>query len=136
MTEPIVCVPARNEAARLPVLLRALQYQTWIRAQKRPLRVVVVLNNCTDESRTVVEQVVGNVPQISLHLVDVSFLPEQAHVGSARRLAMNTAASLVPDNSLLLSTDVRCRTPGRLGGREPPRHRERRGFGRWAHRGK
>jgi hypothetical protein len=106
MTEPIVCVPARNEAARLPDLIRALQYQTWIRAQKRPLRVVVVLNNCTDESRTVVEQVVGNVPQIFLHLVDVNFLPEQAHVGSARRLAMNTGASMVPDNSLLLSTDA------------------------------
>ena len=106
MTEPIVCVPARNEAARLPDLIRALQYQTWIRAQKRPLRVVVVLNNCTDESRTVIEQVVGNVPQIYLHLVDVNFLPEQAHVGSARRWAMNTGASLVPDNSLLLSTDA------------------------------
>jgi Glycosyl transferase family 2 len=106
MTEPIVCVPARNEAARLPDLISALQYQTWIRAHNRPLSVVLVLNNCTDASRTVVEQVVANVPQISLHLVDVNFLPEQAHVGSARRLAMNTAASLVPDSSLLLSTDA------------------------------
>jgi hypothetical protein len=106
MNEPIVCVPARNEAARLPDLIRALRSQSWIRTYNRPLSVVIVLNNCTDESRTVVERLAGDMAQISLHLVDVNFVPDQAHVGSARRLAMNTATTLLHHNSVLLSTDA------------------------------
>ena len=57
MIEPIVCVPARNEAERLPCLLQALQEQTWLGAHKRLLRTVLVLNNCDDDLRAVVQRV-------------------------------------------------------------------------------
>jgi glycosyltransferase involved in cell wall biosynthesis len=106
MIEPIVCVPARNEVERLPSLLRSLQEQTWLRARKRPLRMVLVLNNCDDSSRAVVERVARDLPRISLYLIEVRFFPEHAHVGSARRLAMNRAFSLAPRKSVLLSTDA------------------------------
>lgn len=106
MIEPIVCVPARNEVERLPSLLRSLQEQTWLRARKRPLRMVLVLNNCDDSSRAVVERVARDLPRISLYLIEVRFSPEHAHVGSARRLAMNRAFSLAPRKSVLLSTDA------------------------------
>ena len=106
MSEPIICVPARNEAERLPSLMRSLQEQTWLRARKRPLQAVLVLNNCTDNSRAVIERIAPKLPDISLHLVEVRFAPEQAHVGSARRLAMDRAFALAPKNSVLLSTDA------------------------------
>ena len=106
MSEPIICVPARNEAERLPSLMRSLQEQTWLRAHKRPLQAVLVLNNCTDNSRAVIERIAPKLPDISLHLVEVRFAPEQAHVGSARRLAMDRAFALAPKNSVLLSTDA------------------------------
>ena len=65
MIEPIVCVPARNEAERLPSLLRSLQEQNWLRARKRPLRMVLVLNNCEDSSGAVVERVARDLPLLS-----------------------------------------------------------------------
>ena len=46
------------------------------------------------------------LPRVSLHLIEVRFSPENAHVGSARRLAMDRAFSLAPHNSVLLSTDA------------------------------
>ena len=106
MIEPIVCVPARNEAERLPCLLQALQEQTWLRAHKRLLRTVLVLNNCDDDSRAVVQRVAQRLPRVSLHVIEAEFSPENAHVGSARRLAMDRAFALAPNNSVLLSTDA------------------------------
>lgn len=106
MIEPIVCVPARNEAERLPSLMRSLQEQTWLRAHKKSLQVVLVLNNCDDNSRAVVELFARDLFGISLHLIEVYFSPEYAHVGTARRLAMDRAFALAPNNSVLLSTDA------------------------------
>jgi hypothetical protein len=48
--EPIVAIPARNEAERLPSLLKALSAQSWFKAHHISLRVVIVLNNCHDAS--------------------------------------------------------------------------------------
>jgi Glycosyl transferase family 2 len=106
MIEPIVCVPARNEADRLPFLLRSLQRQTWLRSYSGPLQTVLVLNNCEDGSLAVLQERAGEWPQLSLHLVEVNFSPEHAHVGSARRLAMDTAVALTSENSMLLTTDA------------------------------
>jgi Glycosyl transferase family 2 len=106
MIEPVVCVPARNEAERLPSLLHSLQQQTWLRVNKRPLPTVLVLNNCDDDSRAIVRRVSRDLPGVSLHLIEVQFVPENAHVGSARRLAMDWAFALAPKNSVLLTTDA------------------------------
>jgi Glycosyl transferase family 2 len=106
MIEPIVCVPARNESERLPCLMQALHKQTWLRAHKRSLRTVLVLNNCHDDSRAIVQRIAADLPCVSLHLIEVEFAPESAHVGSARRLAMDRAFALAPKNSVLLSTDA------------------------------
>ena len=106
MIEPIVCVPARNEAKRLPYLLRSLRQQTWLRENAASLRTVIVLNNCDDDSATVVQQIAGELRQLSLHLIEARFAPKHAHVGSARRLAMDSAAALAAKNSVLLTTDA------------------------------
>jgi GT2 family glycosyltransferase len=106
MIEPIVCVPARNEAKRLPSLLRSLQRQTWLRANKRALQTVLVLNNCDDNSYAIVQRIAQELTRVSLHLIEVQFAPENAHVGSARRLAMDRAFALAPKNCVLLTTDA------------------------------
>jgi hypothetical protein len=67
---------------------------------------VLVLNNCEDESRAVVEKYAREWPRLSLRLIEVEFAREHAHVGSARRLAMETALALAPENSVLLTTDA------------------------------
>jgi hypothetical protein len=103
---PIVAVPARNEAKRLPCLLQALNEQQPWSPTAQPLPVVLVLNNTTDESVTVVRNLAPTLTRITLHLVETTFDPLVAHVGSARRLAMETAAGLVGTESVILTTDA------------------------------
>ena len=106
MLEPIVCVPARNEANRLPSLLRALANQTWLEIGPTPLQTVIVLNNCDDDSERVVEAMADELARISFHIIAVQFPPALAHVGSARRLAMDSGLALASANSVLLTTDA------------------------------
>jgi hypothetical protein len=103
---PVVAVPARNESQRLPHLLRALNDQLGWSASARVLPVVIVLNNTTDDSAGVIRDLICSLPKIDLHLVEVTFEPGAAHVGSARRLAMQTAATLVGSTGVLLTTDA------------------------------
>lgn len=103
---PIVAVPARNEAQRLPHLLRALNRQMpWSDGSER-LPVIVVLNNTTDGSALVVKDLAGSLPNIALDVIETTFPPPQAHVGSARRLAMEEAYRLVGDQGIILTTDA------------------------------
>lgn len=101
---PIIAVPARNEEKRLPRLLGALAAQTFAKR----LRVVIVLNNCSDGSAAAVEAARALYPQLLLDVLDVAFSASAAHVGSARRLAMDRALSLCPDpvRGVLLTTDA------------------------------
>jgi Glycosyl transferase family 2 len=106
MIRPIVCVPARNEAERIPGLLRALHGQTWLGANTGALQTVLVLNNCIDGTASVVREIARELPRLSLHVRSAEFAPKYAHVGSARRLAMDLAFALAPKKSLLLTTDA------------------------------
>ena len=103
---PVVAVPARNEAERLPTLLSALAKQTWLFAANTLLDVVVVLNNCDDHSAEIVNMASTRHDGLRLHVVDVRFPPPWAHVGSARRLAMERALNIGGPHSVLFSTDA------------------------------
>ncbi|KQT53131.1 hypothetical protein ASG43_19315 [Aureimonas sp. Leaf454] len=104
---PVVAVPARDEEQRLPLLLSALDGQSWCRAGDR-LDVVVVLNNGEDDTRGVVERGLARWRNLAIDLVEVRFAAAQAHVGSARRLAMERALALLPDpaRGVILTTDA------------------------------
>ncbi|MBV2148040.1 glycosyltransferase [Sphingobium sp. AS12] len=105
-----VCVPARNEAARLPILLDALAMQDWPGA----LPVVIAINNSTDDSRAVADAACHrHAGRLDVHIVERTFAPEQAHAGSARRIAMDTGLGILPalDNAALVSTDADSRPP-------------------------
>ncbi len=83
MLKPVVCVPAKNEAERLPSLTEALHGQTRAKVHKQSLRTLLVLNNCTDDTRDVAQRIAQDLPRVLLHLIEVNFAPESAHVGSA-----------------------------------------------------
>ena len=87
---PVVAIPARNEAERIPALLQALARQSWVRNGHR-LSVIVVLNNCTDASAAVLHKAARTCAALDVVALDVAFRPADAHVGSARRLALETA---------------------------------------------
>lgn len=102
---PIVAVPARNEEALLPRLVAALSRQTVIRRLGRPLRVVLVLNNIEDGSLNVVRAAARQAANLDVAVVDVEFPSERAHVGSARRLALDIAARRTP-RGVVMTTDA------------------------------
>ncbi|MFY9290696.1 MAG: glycosyltransferase [Methylorubrum rhodinum] len=106
----VVCVPARNEAERLPRLLRALADQDGFSSARR-LRVVVVANNCTDDTVASVRDLA--LDTIDLRLIEATFLGTDAHVGTARRRALDAGAEWLeaegaPDG-VLLTTDADAR---------------------------
>lgn len=105
---PIVAVPARNEAERLPFLIGALGRQTWLARSGRHLRVILVLNNCDDGSAVAAASAAVHYPSLFLDIIETEFEPSKAHVGSARRLAMERAWECRPDpaRSVLLTTDA------------------------------
>ena len=105
---PIVAIPARNEEERLPHLIRSLGNQTWLAVRGRRLHVVLVLNNCDDASAKVALREAAYHPNLFLDLIKVDFSAEDAHVGSARRLAMERASqiSVDPMRTVLLTTDA------------------------------
>ena len=105
---PRVAIPARNEAGRLHTLLRSLAGQSWQQSSGLALPVIVVLNNCDDGSGALLQELVPVFPSLDLTVVDVQFDPGVAHVGSARRLALEVACSGARDlsHTVLLTTDA------------------------------
>jgi len=114
LSRGIVCIPARNEAERLPRLLASLNAQTEVAT---PVRVVVLANNCTDGTAGAVRagQEAGAWATLDIRLIEATLSGTEAHVGTARRMAMEAgadwlAADGVPDG-VLLTTDADARLP-------------------------
>lgn len=101
----VVCVPARDEAARLPQLLNALATQTV------PATVLVALNNTIDDSRVAIETARKRFSHLPVVIDDMTFPADEAHAGSARRRAMDIGAELATDDGILLTTDADARPP-------------------------
>ncbi|GLS46813.1 glycosyltransferase [Methylobacterium brachythecii] len=107
----VVCVPARDEVERLPRLIRSLAAQDGYSKANR-LRVVVVANNCSDGTVQAVETMIARdeTACLAVRLIETTFAPVSAHVGTARRLALDTGADwLVADgcaDGVLLTSDA------------------------------
>ncbi|HEY0291581.1 MAG TPA: glycosyltransferase [Hansschlegelia sp.] len=104
-----VCIPARNEARRLPALIASLAAQTVAKA--RPLSVVVVVNNSDDGSETALQKLARvHAKALDVHADIIDFAPDLRHAGSARRRAMALGARILQDaghgDGALISTDA------------------------------
>ena len=80
----------------LPALVAALARQR--QSDGRPfgdgeLEVLLLLNNCTDASGTVARRLARTSPPLRVHVVEVQLGAHEAHVGRARQLAMDLAAT-------------------------------------------
>ena len=103
-----VCVPARNEAAQLPILLDALAAQTVAGR----IAVALCINNTDDDSVAVVADIAARqASRLDVRIDECALTPRVAHVGTARRRAMDAGLALLDGGGLLLSTDADCRPP-------------------------
>lgn len=110
MTRPrfCVCVPARNEAARLPALLEALAAQTI----SGRIPVALCLNNSDDGSLAAVTEVAARHPsRLDIRIDACVLAPAIAHAGTARGRAMDAGLAIAGDDGVLISTDADCRPP-------------------------
>ena len=108
----VVCIPARDEVERLPRLLRSLAAQSGLPPEAVPLRVVVLANNCGDGTVEAVRRLEaqGALPGLALRVVEVRIAGPEAHVGTARRMALEAGADWLAADGMpagaLLTTDA------------------------------
>lgn len=105
-----VCVPARNEAERLPTLLAALADQDL----GMVVPVVIALNNTHDASSAVLDQARNaHRGKLMIQVDEARYPPALAHAGSARRRAMEVGLQVLwhRDDGVLLTTDADARPP-------------------------
>jgi GT2 family glycosyltransferase len=96
-----VGIPACNEANRVAACVGRLLRQSG----RGPDVVVVLANNCSDGTADRLRQTFGADPRLDLR--EVSLPPPYAHVGWARRLAMDAAADALGGfDDVLLTTDA------------------------------
>jgi GT2 family glycosyltransferase len=105
-----VCIPARNEAARLPVLLSSLAGQDI----PGRLSVVVCVNNTSDGSAEVLRSFAStHSARLAIVADEITFPAGRAHAGSARRRAMDIGYDSLQQHrgAVLMSTDADARAP-------------------------
>ncbi len=89
-----VVIPARNEAGSVLTSLAALAEQRGLDGRPFPratYEVILLANNCQDQTAQVARSLAARAPDFALHVVEVALPPALAHVGFARRLAMDEA---------------------------------------------
>ena len=92
--EVCVVIPVRNESATIRRTLHRLTFQYDL--TRRPLahnryEIILLANNCTDDSARIARLHASEHPTLRLHVVECEFPSTEAHVGAARRALMNEA---------------------------------------------
>ena len=98
-----VAIPVNNEADRIADCLHALSHQTSVNT--REAIVVLLLNNCSDGTRQIVDRLAPGFG-MRIRCLEVTFSRAHATAGHARHLAMRLADDLVEPDGVLLTTDA------------------------------
>jgi hypothetical protein len=108
-----VVIPARDEAAWLDRTLTALAIQVDLAGAPLPrstYEILVLANNCRDKTAAVARRVAARYTDLALHVVEMTLPPSEAHVGRARKLAMDEACRRLLRNGklrgVIASTDA------------------------------
>lgn len=108
-----VVVPARNEEVALPNLVGALAAQLdlgGMASDPETFEVLLLLNNCTDNTAKVARLLQSQFPHLRLHVLEIAFAKDEAHVGRARQalfdLAFSRFETLGTPLGLILTTDA------------------------------
>jgi hypothetical protein len=89
-----VIIPVKDEAQTLRETLRALSTQTSLTGKPlNPLlyEVIILANNCADESAAIAHQFAEQHPLLAIHVAEITLPPEQAYIGYVRKLLMDEA---------------------------------------------
>jgi glycosyltransferase involved in cell wall biosynthesis len=110
--EVSVIIPAKDEAQTIAATLTALANQTDLNGQPlNPLtyEIIVLANNCTDESATIARQFAQQHPDLVLHIAEMTLPPDRAYIGHVRKMLMDEAylrlMSVGRSRGIIASTD-------------------------------
>ena len=110
--ELIVIIPVKDEAQTLDQNLAAFANQTYLTGQPLcPSRyeIIILANNCTDESAQIARRFAKNHPRLAVHVAEVTLPPDRAYIGYVRKLLMDEAyqrlSSLGKSRGIIASTD-------------------------------
>lgn len=108
-----VIIPAKDEAATLIATLDALRLQRQLGCaflSASSYEVLLLLNNCTDDSLAVAKQYQAQYPAFLLRIAAIQLPPKLANVGTARRMLMDAAnqrfRQVNQANGIIASTDA------------------------------
>ena len=92
--EVCVIVPVRDEAENIEATLLALTNQIDLTGKplnKNRYEIIVLANNCSDNSAEVVRHFARIQPDLVIHLVEMTIDSDRAHIGWVRKLLMDEA---------------------------------------------
>lgn len=111
-SEVCVIVPVRDEAQKLEATLQALTNQISLDGnplEKERYEIIVLANNCTDDSANIARRFAKNNPRLVLHTVEVTLDRDHAYIGWVRKMLMDEAfrrlALLKRADGVIASTD-------------------------------
>ncbi len=103
----VIVIPARDEAALLPRALQAIAAQRGVTAA---YEVIVLANNCSDDTAARAREFAQRCKACAIHVVEVRWPPALANVGRARRALMEIASARLlqscPVQGVICSTDA------------------------------
>lgn len=110
--EVCVIVPVRNEAETLEATLKALTDQIDLEGKKldwKRYEVILLANNCSDNSAEVARYFARRHPELVLHVVELTLPPIEAYIGRVRQILMDEAyrrlISIKREQGIIASTD-------------------------------
>ncbi|NHC37896.1 glycosyltransferase [Scytonema millei] len=110
--EVCVIVPVRNEADTLGSTLLALYHQldlTGKSLDRNRYEIVLLANNCSDESAAIARNFANTHPDLVLHVVEKTFPAAEAYIGRVRQVLMDEAyrrlSSIGGKRRVIASTD-------------------------------
>ncbi|MCH8685838.1 glycosyltransferase [Pedomonas mirosovicensis] len=98
----VIGVPVHNEEHYIARSLRLLDHQI---DPMDDFAIVLLLNNCTDSTLTVVRSLAQDLKH-DVYVCDIPLPKNLAHAGMARKLAMDAAARLTEPHGIVLTTDA------------------------------
>lgn len=107
-----VIIPVKNEAECIRETLDAIRLQRDPAGNEidyNVFEVLVLANNCTDQTFEICKAYQLAYPKFALHIVQITLEGEAAHIGTARRLLMDSAyqrlIQVAGDRGIIVSTD-------------------------------
>ncbi len=104
-----IVIPVRDEAENIEKTLAAFVRQVDLSGRKinfETFEILVLANNCTDDSVKIIEKFKEKKPLLNLHLVEIELGAEDANIGFVRRVLMSaTLERLKNRGGVLMTTD-------------------------------